>query len=294
MVRRASHDPRGVAAAGATRLALSRGLGLSGSSSPCDDVAYEPETSPFLEPYLPHFEEVRHVLDQFDDFALMPVEVPSRDIGRALAEHLGREGLQVHLFEISDWKELTARLLALPPRSVDPRPVLLLGPRERPKDLERALNFLNLKRDTLARLLGRPLLWCGLKFFLEATWDYAPDVWSIRDITIKIPLLAVSHTEYFVHLDPFVRPVRPPREIKKRIDAQRGSSDEPNLARDLLDYAHALIVRGRAKDAGAPLNRAEAILRKSARAQTTIEEAFLRELRGDHAAVVQGESSAEG
>ncbi|HVK69510.1 MAG TPA: hypothetical protein VM694_33865, partial [Polyangium sp.] len=45
---------------------------------------------------------------------------------------------------------------------------------------------------------------------------------------------------------------------------------------------------------GAPLNRAEAILRKSARAQTTIEEAFLRELRGDHAAVVQGESSAEG
>lgn len=261
--------------------------------SSCTGPSAFVDKSAFFDLYQSHFDQIRNVLDKLEDFYLLPVEIPSRDVGRALVKYLEQHGSGVSLIEPSNWVELVSRLLALPTREEDARPILVLGPREWLADLRTALNFLNMKRDTIAHHLGRPLIWCGLRFFLDAMAEHAPDFWSIRNITIQIPLQSQSHIEVLSGLDPFARPAGSLRKLSPIAKTRHKPDETPAFARVLLDHARALVAAGRAKDAIVSLDHAETILRARTISSTTVEDALLRELRGDVAFALEGDGATE-
>lgn len=142
---------------------------------------------PFAEAFVSQFEEVRAVLDRLTGFALVPVEVPSRNVGLALAPYLGAAGRRVHLVdEDVQWRILTAAIAAEPPGPDGL--VVVVEPRQMDVDERAALRLLNQRRDTLAERLCTSLLWCGSAEFLRATAELAPDFWSIREIPLQIPV----------------------------------------------------------------------------------------------------------
>lgn len=258
------------------------------------------ELSP-LDGYQGHFEEICNTLRRAQGFLLLPVEVPSRDIGRALYSYLHERKLCDKLIAPGpeEWATLPDSLLSLPKAAAGEGAVFVLGPPEKIKELLLGLQRINLSRDRLAQHLGRPLLWCGLSFFLEETWQNAPDFWSVRDITAKIPLLAMHQQWYYLKLDPFARKPQGVEGLLERVSALRALKDELNLGRILLDLAQAYLAGGRAADAGVLLQEAEQIFLALKDAGNTNfyrrpEAGRLYELQGDLAASLKSQSDAMG
>ncbi len=238
--------------------------------------------------YFPHFEQLRRKLKKLDDFNLVPIEVPSRDVGRALVEYLRQHSLPVSLIEPHSWSTLAAQVLSLPTREQDAQPVMIFGPRDWVEQLPLALNLLNLQRDTIARHLQRPLLWCGLRFFLDAFWDHAPDFWSIRNVTTRIPLETEPHVPLTTILDPFARPMV--RSAKPKIEK---FARPQSFVYAALNYVRWLLVQGRAYDATKPLRDIERNLFSLKKARTTVEEASYHELEADVAYALEQDAAAE-
>lgn len=125
------------------------------------------------------------MLDRLTGFALVPVEVPSRDVALALALYLATVGRRVHFVaDDAQWRILTAAIVAEPPGQGGL--VMVTEPRQMDIRERAALRLLNQRRDTLAERLGTSLLWCGTADFLRATGELAPDFWSIREMTLPI------------------------------------------------------------------------------------------------------------
>ncbi len=140
---------------------------------------------PFATAFVPQFEEILTVLDRLTGFALVPVEVPSRDVALALGKWLRLQGRRIHIvFEDKQWKTLTAAIVADPPG--DGGMTLVVFPREMSAETRSALRLLNQRRDTVAARLGVPLLWCGSADFLGTTAELAPDFWSVRDLPLRV------------------------------------------------------------------------------------------------------------
>ncbi len=226
---------------------------------------------------------------------LLPVDVPSRDVGRALADDLNAHGMETRLLDPSaeEWAKLPTLLLSLP--AGERGPLLVLGPREKTKELLLGIQRINLMRNRLIKHLNRPLLWCGQSFFLEVTWDGAPDFWSVRDITQKIPLREDSHRQYTLWWDPFVRKPPPVNELEARIADARRANDRPNLLRALLSRSKALIALGRAGEAVDGLNEADHLLEtlNVRHLHRASEEAEFLELKVDLSVVLKGLPEAE-
>ena len=135
-------------------------------------------------PFIPDFHRIARVIDLAPGFMLVPVELPGPDVGRVLAAWLTASGRPTTVVEPMDddaWSVVTAALLDQQP---DPAvAVALLGTRRASRGMQAGLRVLNQRRDTVGKHLDRPLLWCGPKEFLDATWGAAPDFWSIADVT---------------------------------------------------------------------------------------------------------------
>jgi tetratricopeptide (TPR) repeat protein len=133
---------------------------------------------------LPAFREVLRVVTLSLGFTLVPIEISGPDVAKALATWLRAEGHEAHVvapLTDDDWKHLVARIFDITTHEQDV--VLVVGARDLSPAAAQALRLVNQRRDTIARHLGRPLLWCGPHEFLDATWDIAPDFWSVRAMT---------------------------------------------------------------------------------------------------------------
>lgn len=137
--------------------------------------------------YLPDFEGVLRVVTLSSGFMLLPVEVLGPDLARALGAWLGSRGhpaLVMEPLDDAEWRDLAGALLRAepPPGGV----VMVLGGRLQPEGLFAGLRIVNEQRDTIAKRLACPLLWCGPASFLLLTRDRAPDFWSVRAVERRL------------------------------------------------------------------------------------------------------------
>ncbi|TKD00185.1 tetratricopeptide repeat protein [Polyangium fumosum] len=236
---------------------------------------------PFARPYLGHFAEFRATLAMQEGFVLAPVEVPSMDVGRELVASFERAGMKVARVVVTPGQGIAfARdLLSVPVSDVDV--VVVLGPRDVTDDIRDGLNGLNLQRDTLAARLGKTLVWCGLRTFLNATWEEAPDFWSIRDLTFRIPLLGTHDMQRASSTMMVGSEVVDREETPRLIEAARKVGDDRNLGRLLLRHANELLWQGNPRGAEACLAEGAAILGGLPSFHGSYEEALCEELRGD-------------
>ncbi|MBK8259281.1 MAG: hypothetical protein IPK82_42320 [Polyangiaceae bacterium] len=129
------------------------------------------------------FSDTRRVIDLSQGFVLFPIQVPGPDLARALSDWLHKNGCHVHVIDPQSADEWAALALVLHSLKVaNNGAVVVIGTRDLTAALDRGLHLVNQSRDTIAKQLGRPLLWCGPRSFLERTMDEAPDFWSIRSV----------------------------------------------------------------------------------------------------------------
>lgn len=222
----------------------------------------------WVEPYLPDFRDLLHRLDLTPGFLLQPVVLPSPDLARALADWLAAEGVAVRVFDMrhEPWDELAARLLAV---TFDPaeerRAVVVVTPIELDRETARAgLLTLNSVRDTLARTLQCPLLWCGGVSMLRAMADFATDLWSIAATVVRIPIRDFAHAP-----SRWVSPnlwwtgatQESIEDITTRITAAHARGDTRGALRASLDLAEAQLASHARSDASATLEGLESPIR---------------------------------
>jgi hypothetical protein len=143
----------------------------------------EPELSTWVKTYEPELGALERSLELSDGFVLFPIELPGPDVARELARWLESRGRGVVVLDPQldgEWERLPADMFSVqaPPGGV----VLVIGARLESASVRSGLRLLNQRRDTVAKHLGGPLLWCGSKAFLDLTWRQAPDFWSVADI----------------------------------------------------------------------------------------------------------------
>lgn len=136
----------------------------------------------WAEAYLPDFRRILHAVEMSDGFVLFPIEVPSFDVAAVLAKWLDRNGHPC-LFISDERVDWAQALLSEKPAGGG---VALMFGGEGDPQLEKSLHLLNQRRDTLAKNLSAPLLWCGSRKFLDSTWRLAPDLWSVADVPRRI------------------------------------------------------------------------------------------------------------
>ncbi len=64
--------------------------------------------------------------------------------------------------------------------------IMVIGGRGSTPGVIAGLRLLNQRRDSLARHLNAPLLWCGPSSFFDSTWQLAPDFWSVAAVPARI------------------------------------------------------------------------------------------------------------
>lgn len=143
----------------------------------------------WAEPYLPDFKVLRQILERSPHFLLQPVETPSPDVARALADWLRAEGWDLQVIELADTETWSSLLDTLHPPTSTPGAIMIIAPADLDPDVMRpALAQVNMQRDSLARAMDCPLLWCGSVELMQLTWAIAPDFWSIAATPYRIPL----------------------------------------------------------------------------------------------------------
>ena len=147
------------------------------------DGALEPGLSAWAQTYAPELQALERAIGLSDGFVLFPIELPGPEFARELGRWLEGRGHRVVVLDPQAddaWGRLPADMF-----SVEARPggiVVVIGARLESASVRSGLGLLNQRRDTLAKHLGGPLLWCGSKEFLDLTWRQAPDFWSVADI----------------------------------------------------------------------------------------------------------------
>jgi AAA-like domain len=205
-----------------------------------------PSLPPWVEPYLPGFHDLLHLIDLAGGFVLVPLSIPGPDVAVALADWLSAKGHPAIVIQPEDdlaWEHLTAALLAARPAKGGV--VMVIGSREPlPGGSHLGMRLVNEHRDSLVRHLGCPLLWCGPTSFLDFTWERAPDFWSIRSVDRQLEPEAtkVAHRE----LD----------AINDWMAEAKEQGDTKSAARLALKRADKLIEEGAFADAAAVVNEA--------------------------------------
>jgi Tol biopolymer transport system component/tRNA A-37 threonylcarbamoyl transferase component Bud32/tetratricopeptide (TPR) repeat protein len=216
---------------------------------------------PAMAPFDAGFRAILQRVERIPGFFLLPVEVPGPDVARALAEFLSSEGHPAKILEPRDdgavWKDLVAALLAAKPAPGGL--VLLIGSADPPEELHAGLRLINQRRDTLARRLGCPLLWCGPASFLNTSWEEAPDFWSIRSTDIK---LAEEPAVASPEASPAALP-DPEQPLRDLLQAARSQGDLTGAARLAARLTDALLARGAVDEAARTVAEALAEAQKS-------------------------------
>lgn len=188
------------------------------------------------------YREARRALLLTDGFALVPVEVGGGDVARELARWLDANGVACTVFEPTDdaaWGRLVADLfaLSLPPDGA----AMVIGPRTSTRAVWDALHLVNQRRDSLARAIGKPLLWCGPPEFIRTTWERAPDFWSVRALPIRVE--AAERRANVAPLWPALCVVDSTERLRAMLAAARRHHDGANAGRIALSLADSLVAR---------------------------------------------------
>jgi tetratricopeptide (TPR) repeat protein len=142
---------------------------------------------PWARHHIPKFAAILRSLERVPGFILQPLEVPSRDVAQVLAAWLTAHGRPTRIITPTDDSSWAALAAALTEPPDDTRVIVMSGPDAEEPAMRRSLAMVNLHRDGIARALACPLLWCGPPEFLRATWEQAPDFWSIAAIPKQLP-----------------------------------------------------------------------------------------------------------
>jgi tetratricopeptide (TPR) repeat protein len=191
---------------------------------------------------LPAFEAIARSLSLSHGFTLMPVQVTGPDLGRALATWLGEHGTPTRVVEPLDepgWRAIVASILD---ESEGASAIIVLGPRHMAPGMAAGLRIANQRRETIVEGLGKPLLWCGPEEFLTATWERAPDLWSIRGMTHRVIVPASAPPEAPLWAGAVVRDA--PERLRATLDRAREQGDAAMLARVSAQLAEALLAAG--------------------------------------------------
>ena len=194
------------------------------------------------------FREALRTLSLSDGFALVPVEVSGPDVARALAAWLGENGRFCRVIEPLDddaWGDVVAELFAA--AATDASVVMLIGARQPPPGIYAGMRLINQRRDSIARKLSRPLLWCGPPELMKLTWERAPDFWSIRALPLR-----VDEDARRASLPPFWPTTWVPdplERLRETLDAAVRQGDTKNAARVAHALAEALLARSKIDDA---------------------------------------------
>ncbi len=188
------------------------------------------------------YREARRALLLTDGFALVPVEVRGGDVARDLARWLDANGVACTVVEPTDdaaWGHVVADLFALtlPPDGV----AMVIGPRAPTRAVVDALHLLNQRRDSVARSIGKPLLWCGPPEFIRTTWERAPDFWSIRALPIRVD--AAAPRASVAPLWPALCVVDSTERLRAMLATAHRQRDRANAARIALSLADSLVAR---------------------------------------------------
>lgn len=198
-------------------------------------------------------QELLRAIGSTEGFALLPVEVPGPDLGRGLARRLGEHGHPVRVVapeREEDWAAVVSALAraAPPPHGA----AMLLGPGQLGPGLERGLRVLNQRRQQLIDAIDAPLLWVGPPAFLQATWELAPDFWSVRGLTTRVgPRSARLPSRPAPWSGPLVE--GDPDELGGLAEEALRQHDRRNAARMAYLQAAALAARGEPEAARAAL-----------------------------------------
>jgi tetratricopeptide (TPR) repeat protein len=193
----------------------------------------------------PAFERIARTLSLVDGFTLMPVEVPGPDLGRALADWLGERGTPTRVLEPLDepgWRSIVASLLDAPEAVSGLMAMMVIGPRRLAPGMAAGLSLANQRRDTIVMGLACPLLWCGPLDFLNATWERAPDLWSIRGMTHRVTVPTEAPPESPLWAGVIVRDA--PERLRETLRAAREQGDREMVARLSVQLAEALLAGG--------------------------------------------------
>lgn len=224
--------------------------------------------------WAPHeeaFHDVARVVRLSTGFVLVPVAVPGPDLARALGGWLSSAGHPVETWELlgdAEWERLAWFLLSRsPPRE---GVVMVIGSRIPPQGASQALGLVNQARDAIVKKIGRPVLWCGPRSFLNFTWEEAPDFWSIRSVDHSMdaappaPALApVGPAPAPAHAAP--PPPAAPRDTPEREARTAREAEQKNtLVHEALaqgDSMSAAILAAKEAESALASGRADAALR---------------------------------
>jgi tetratricopeptide (TPR) repeat protein len=203
---------------------------------------------------LPAFEKIARALSFVEGFTLMPVEVTGPDLARALAAWLGARGMGTRVVEPLDepaWRSIVASILD------DPQPaeaVMVVGPRRLAPGMAGGLSIVNQRRDTIVEELRCPLLWSGPLDFLNATWERAPDLWSIRGMAYRALALAQAPAESPLWAGVVAREA--PERLRETLRVAREQGDREVTARLAVQLAEALLATGEYAEAAEVIDEA--------------------------------------
>lgn len=212
--------------------------------------------------FLEGLQEVDSILSLHEAFILIPVEIPSVAVAKAMVDWLAHRRYRTRVVQPrrqEDWRSLVADLVGPDTASNEPSGdvVVLIGTERITREVRAGLRLLNQRRDTIAKTL-RALLWCGPSAFHVATAELAPDFWSIRDLPLRLgaapPESSPSPAEEAraARGEPdstLTTSVASPEELRSFLDAARRMSDRPNEARLSLRLARALLGQGSVAEA---------------------------------------------
>jgi tetratricopeptide (TPR) repeat protein len=231
-------------------------------------------------------DELVRRLSLTDGFMLIPIEVAGPDVARALGASLAQAGWHTVVVEPAgdaQWPEIVARVLDAAATSA--RAVLVVGPARPTGGLYAALRLVNQRRDSIAEILARPLLWCGPADFLKLTWERAPDFWSIRAMTMRLTTL--EHPVREAPLWPGAWVPDPPERLREMLAVARRTGDERNASRVAAALAEALVARGDLEEA------AEVVAETRGAPSFRMVDAVVSAMRGERAraAAILGDSA---
>jgi tetratricopeptide (TPR) repeat protein len=203
------------------------------------------------------FESIARSMALMDGFTLIPVEVTGPDLGRALAAWLGERGQRTRVIEPLDepgWRAIVASMLDDADEGDARTTTMVLGPRALAPGMAAGLSLLNQRRDSIVSGLAHPLLWCGPLEFLKATWERAPDLWSIRGMTHRVLAAARAHAESPLWPGIVVRDA--PERLRETLESARAQGDATMIARVSVQLAEALLASGEFTEANEVIARA--------------------------------------
>jgi tetratricopeptide (TPR) repeat protein len=204
------------------------------------------------------FESIARALSLAGGFTLMPVDVTGPDLGRALAAWLTERGTATRVIEPlgeEQWRELVATLVT--EGEAGSGAVMVLGPRRLAPGMPAGLRLANQRRDTIVAELACPLLWCGPREFLEATWERAPDLWSIRGMTARVELEARAPVESPLWPGVVVRD--PAERLRGVLEDARARGDAGHVALASTQLAEVLLAQGEYAEVTEVLEAAKAV-----------------------------------